>query len=174
MFESRQDPMQTPLSLLPRVSVFYSPPKLAENMSKLDSSTILLNSLFLRSPYQRTQPGCRGSGSPGKAMLWPSVTSTLSVLYCSFFNSSSVELITKWGLMIFNPQVPSGASEKDWAHINNFPIFGNSAFCNPVSLLTISHFIYIQIPDKGVRVPLSLLVISSSQGYILSERCLVY
>ena len=41
-------------------------PKLAENMSKSDPCTTLLNSLFLRSPYQRTQPGYRGLGSPGK------------------------------------------------------------------------------------------------------------
>ena len=62
--------------------------------------------------------------------------------------------------MVCNPQVPRGASGKDWAHINNYPIFGNSVFCNPISLLTISHFISIQTP----RVSLSLLVISGSQG----------
>lgn len=40
--------------------------------------------------------------------------------------------------MVYNPQVPSGASEKDWTHVNNFPILGSGAFCNPISLLTIS------------------------------------
>lgn len=51
--------------------------------------------------------------------------------------------------MVCNSQVPSGASEKDWVHISNFLIFGNSAFCNPISLLTISQFTFIQTLDKG-------------------------
>lgn len=41
--------------------------------------------------------------------------------------------------MVRNSQVPSGASEKGWAHISNCPILGDSAFCNAMFLLTISH-----------------------------------
>ena len=50
--------------------------------------------------------------------------------------------------MVCNPQVPRGASEKDWARINNYPVFDNSVFCNPIPLLTISHFISIQTPES--------------------------
>lgn len=39
------------------------------------------NNLIIHSPYQRTRSDHRGWGSPGKARLTPTATSTLSVLY---------------------------------------------------------------------------------------------
>lgn len=137
--------MQILLSLLPRVSAFYSPPKTGWKHEQIWS---LYNLVKQSVPSFSLSKNLAWLGSPGKAMLRPSVTSTLSVLYYSFFNSSSVVLILRWGLMVCNPQVPRGASGKDWAHIDNYPVFGNSVFCNPIPLLTISHFISIQTPES--------------------------
>lgn len=63
--------------------------------------------------------------------------------------------------MVCNSQVPSGASEKDWAHISNFPISDNSALCNPTSLLTVSLLPKPQTKEQGSHCP---YYIFSSQG----------
>ena len=75
--------------------------------------------------------------------------------------------------MVCNPQVPRGASEKDWARINNYPVFDNSVFCNPIPLLTISHFISIQTPESVIAGHIQLLRRKYEYLFFL-QRSLVY
>lgn len=58
--------MQTLLLLLPRAPVFYSLPKLAENMSKSDPSTTVLKGLFLHSLIKVLSLAAKAQSPQGK------------------------------------------------------------------------------------------------------------
>lgn len=142
--------MQILLSLLPRVSVCYSPPKTGWKHRQIsDPCTTLLNSLFLTFAVELSR-AARAEPQEGH-VLDLVCTSTLSVLYYSLsFNSLSVCPDTeevRLNSAIEFPEVLLGKTEP---RINNYQFSQQQLCLCFIICLTILHFLSIQTQVSAV------------------------